>query len=201
MTNTTIKGKAPYLSQLIGFKHENSKSYANLKFTNGKVMQLSHWRDSCVFFINNKSRTCSSVGYRHGSCRLSCPWQQTLYRLFLIPNYYTLLYIEHLQIPHNEENEIIFIDWLIFLSNYSYLSGKCINFASKITDWLSYSWCQTIREFYNMLKISALRAYKAETHNLEVPGSSPGWSTLKEALKSSNSWGPFLFLFLFGQFG
>jgi hypothetical protein len=28
-----------------------------------------------------------------------------------------------------------------------------------------------------MLKISALRAYKAETHNLEVPGSSPGWST------------------------
>ena len=145
-------------------------------------------------FINNKSRTCSSVGYRHGSRRLSCPWQQTLYRLFLIPNYSTLLYIEHLQIPHNEENEIIFIDWLIFLSNYSYLSGKCINFASKITDWLSYSWYQTIREFYNMLKISALRAYKAETHNLEVTGSSPVWST-KKALE--NHLRPFLLSNLF----
>ena len=34
-----------------------------------------------------------------------------------------------------------------------------------------------------MLKISALRAYKAETHNLEVPGSSPGWSTKKKELE------------------
>ncbi len=42
MTNTTIKGKAPYLSSLIGFKNENSRGYANLKFTNGKVTQLSH---------------------------------------------------------------------------------------------------------------------------------------------------------------
>jgi len=30
-----------------------------------------------------------------------------------------------------------------------------------------------------MLIFSTLRAYKVETHNLEVPGSSPGWSTLK----------------------
>jgi len=42
MSNTTIKGKAPYLSQLIGFKNETSKGYANLKFTKGKVTQLSH---------------------------------------------------------------------------------------------------------------------------------------------------------------
>ena len=28
MTNTAIKGKAPYLSPLIGFKNENSKGYA-----------------------------------------------------------------------------------------------------------------------------------------------------------------------------
>ena len=39
MSNTTIKGKAPYLSPLIGFKNENSRGYANLKFTNGKVTQ------------------------------------------------------------------------------------------------------------------------------------------------------------------
>ena len=42
MSSNTIKGKAPYLSPLIGFKNENSKGYANLKFTNGKVTQLSH---------------------------------------------------------------------------------------------------------------------------------------------------------------
>ena len=42
MTNTTIKGKAPYLSSLIGFKNDNSKGYANLRFSNGKVTQLSH---------------------------------------------------------------------------------------------------------------------------------------------------------------
>lgn len=28
MSNTTIKGKAPYLSPLIGFKNENSRGYA-----------------------------------------------------------------------------------------------------------------------------------------------------------------------------
>ena len=39
MTNTTIEGKAPYLSPLIGFKNENSKDYANLRFSNGKVTQ------------------------------------------------------------------------------------------------------------------------------------------------------------------
>ena len=39
MTNTTIKGKAPYLSPLIGFKNEQSKDYANLKYTSGKVTQ------------------------------------------------------------------------------------------------------------------------------------------------------------------
>lgn len=39
MTNITIKGKAPYLSPLIGFKNENSKGYANLRFSNGKVTQ------------------------------------------------------------------------------------------------------------------------------------------------------------------
>ena len=97
---------------------------------------------------------------------------------FLFP-IITHYYIEHFQILHNKENEIIFIVFFIFLSIYSYLSGKSINFANKLTDWLSYCWCQTVREFNNMLKISALRAYKAETHNLEVPGSSPGWSTLK----------------------
>ena len=37
MTDTTIKGKAPYLSPLIGFKNEDSKGYANLKFSKGKV--------------------------------------------------------------------------------------------------------------------------------------------------------------------
>ena len=42
MTKTTIKGNVPYLSPLIGFKNENSKGYANLKFSNGKVTQLSH---------------------------------------------------------------------------------------------------------------------------------------------------------------
>ena len=42
MSNTIIKGKAPYLSPLIGFKNENSKGYANLRFSNGKVTQLSH---------------------------------------------------------------------------------------------------------------------------------------------------------------
>ena len=39
MSNTTIKGKAPYLSTRIGFKNEYSKGYANLKFSNGKVTQ------------------------------------------------------------------------------------------------------------------------------------------------------------------
>ena len=42
MSSNTIKGKAPYLSPLIGFKNEDSKGYANLKFSNGKVTQLSH---------------------------------------------------------------------------------------------------------------------------------------------------------------
>lgn len=42
MSSNTIKGKAPYLSPLIGFKNENSRGYANLKFSNGKVTQLSH---------------------------------------------------------------------------------------------------------------------------------------------------------------
>jgi hypothetical protein len=37
--NTTIKGEAPYLSNLIGFRNEKSKDYANLKFTSGKVTQ------------------------------------------------------------------------------------------------------------------------------------------------------------------
>ena len=38
MSNTIIKGKAPYLSPLIGFKNEKSKGYANMSFTK----QLSH---------------------------------------------------------------------------------------------------------------------------------------------------------------
>ena len=39
MSKANIKGKANYLSPLIGFKNENSRGYANLKFTNGKVTQ------------------------------------------------------------------------------------------------------------------------------------------------------------------
>ena len=31
--NTTIKGEAPYLSPLIGFKNEYSKGYASMRFT------------------------------------------------------------------------------------------------------------------------------------------------------------------------
>ena len=33
------KGNAPYFADLIGFKNEKSKGYANLKFSNGKVTQ------------------------------------------------------------------------------------------------------------------------------------------------------------------
>ena len=39
MSSTIIKGKAPYLSPLIGFKNENSRGYANMKISSGKVTQ------------------------------------------------------------------------------------------------------------------------------------------------------------------
>ena len=44
---------------------------------------------------------------------------------------------------------------------------------------MTYSWPRDYRVLINLLNISAHRGYKVETHNLEVTGSSPVWSTLK----------------------
>lgn len=38
MTKTTFKGDTQYLRPLIGFKHENSLAYANMKFASEKAI-------------------------------------------------------------------------------------------------------------------------------------------------------------------
>ena len=75
---------------------------------------------------------------------------------------------------------IIFFDFNFFNAEHTYMSSKSSTFVDVKPVMLTYSWPLTSREFNNMLIFSTLRAYKVETHNLEVLGSSPRWPTFKK---------------------
>ena len=75
---------------------------------------------------------------------------------------------------------IIFFDFNFFNAEHTYMSSKSSTFVDVKPVMLTYSWPLTSREFNNMLIFSTLRAYKVETHNLEVLGSSPRWPTFFE---------------------